>query len=180
MSESLRDREPLDGPDLVLLLLAAPTQVQAARNRLNGILRLEKLVFLALKEREEVSALFCDSYAYDAYHLGPYSKEVYEAVDVLEEAGLVEEVKEIGSDALDELEEVESGAAEQQGIERRFRLTSDGAEVAGLLSRHYPDLVKALSRIKDKYGRMPSRQLLRYVYEKYPSYTGRSRIRDRL
>jgi hypothetical protein len=174
------NREPLEGPDLVLLLLAAPTRVAAARNRVNGILRLEKLVFLSLEEEEPVPSLFRDSYAYDAYHLGPYSKDVYEAVDLLEEAGLVQEEKEIGSDALDEVEEVESGAAEESGVERRFWLTPDGERVAQLLGREYPELMQALTGIKDRYAGMPSRRLVRYVYDKYPVYTGRSKIKDLL
>ena len=48
--------EPLEDADLVLLLIAAPTAEEDARNRINGILRLEKLVFLATKERSDLPA----------------------------------------------------------------------------------------------------------------------------
>ncbi len=45
----------LIGPDLVLLLLAAPGRGDAATNRVNGITRLEKLLFLADKETNAVT-----------------------------------------------------------------------------------------------------------------------------
>jgi uncharacterized protein len=173
--------EPLQDTDLVLLMLAAPTRIAAAREQVDGILRLEKLVFLALKESgnqlpEEVAL----AYDYYAYHFGPYSKQVYEAVDVLEEAALLTEAKELGADTLDELEEVQSGAADRQGVKRHFSLTEDGKAVANLLAGQHPEVVEALSHIKDEYGNMPLRQLIRYVYSKYPEYTSRSKILDEL
>ncbi len=169
--------EPLEDSDLVLLLLAAPTRVPSAQERINGILRLEKLVFLATREQPKLPFELTAQYEYQPYHFGPYSKQVYEAVDLLEEAGLVTEDKRLNADDLDELEEVESGAADREGVERHFELTKDGVDVARLLAGEHEGVSEALTEIKDQYAGMPLRQLIRYVYSKYPEYATRSKIR---
>ena len=44
------DTDELIASDLILLLLAAPTRWPQAQNRINGITRLEKLLFLIDQE----------------------------------------------------------------------------------------------------------------------------------
>jgi len=70
---------------------------------------------------------------------------------------------------------------EDDYVERRVYLTEDGKAVANVLSRQLSPRGKAaLSEIKDKYGARPLRELLRYVYARYPDYTAKSRIKDRI
>lgn len=171
--------EELIGADLVLLLLAAPTKVPAAQGRINGVTRLEKLLFLADKE-EDINALVDDNYEFEAYNYGPYSKKVYEEVEVLEQAGLLTEERAYGGETLDEMEEVAVIGESREGIERRFVLTTQGEAVAQMLAVGNADAVKRLSRIKDDYARMPLTRLVRYVYTTYPEYTDKSVIRDRV
>lgn len=173
------EAEPLEAPDLILMLLAAEARGQVLGS-LRGITRLEKLLFLADQE-EHVGQLVAAGFKFKAYDYGPYSKEVYEAVDVLEQAGLVTESRYQDEDAAaDEMEEVSAGTDEREGLERRFSLTQDGRDVAGLLAREHPKAATLLGAIKEKYGTLPLRQLIRYVYTKYPSYAEASVIRDEI
>jgi hypothetical protein len=177
---------PLDDTDLVLVLLAADTSDPKQRFRCNGITRLEKLLFLLSHDEafkpfaKEVAAPF----TFEAYHYGPYSKAVYDAVDLLKALRLLREKRVDVSTGLDLSEEFEAldldDLEEIDGtVERQFILTEDGKAVAKLLStRISPDGKAILSRLKDRFGRMPLRQLLRYVYARYPDFTVKSRIRS--
>jgi uncharacterized protein YwgA len=168
----------LHAPDLILMLLAAQAGTRSVQQRLDGITRLEKLLFLADQEttvRSEVA----DPFVFEPYDFGPYSKAVYEAVDLLEQAGLVQEDRAYQGQALDSAEEAQAIAPEErEGIERRFWLTEDGIAVAQLLSRVHPKVASQLAQIKGQYGDMPLRRLIRYVYTKYPKFAEASKIRD--
>lgn len=170
--------DDLVGPDTVLLLLAAPSKSNIEPNRINGITRLEKLLFLAEKEEQLSGAVKSDAFEFMPYHYGPYSRAIYEAVELLEEAGLLQELRSIDESALDDAEQVYSDATEEGAVERQFRLTSDGVAVAQLLGARHPNTTQALTRIKDRYGDLSLRRLIRYVYSTYPDYAKESRIRD--
>lgn len=173
------ENKPLIAPDLVLLLLAAPTKVGGAEDRINGITRLEKLLFLASQETDVLKQVE-DPFRFKAYDYGPYSKEVYEAVELLEEAGLLEEQRVLEGRALDEMEELAAATEEREGIERRYVLTEEGRAVARLLAQRSPEVSEKLATIKDKYAGMPLGRLIRYVYQQYPPYAEKSKIRDRM
>lgn len=172
------DLTSLVGSDLVLLLLAAKTRVPEAADRINGITRLEKLLYLASRESDLPNQVQ-DRLEFIPYNYGPFSKGIYEAVDLLEDAGLVVERRAMDGKTIDNAEEagLDIGAAEY--VERQFLLTPDGAMVAGLLAQEHPDLVRLLSAIKDRYAGLTLNQLVHYVYTRYPEHTVNSVIRDR-
>lgn len=176
--------ERIEKADLILLLLAAPTKHEALAFRCDGITRLEKLLFLVEKETA-LDREIDETFSFEPYHYGPYSKEVYAAVDFLRALQLLDERRidtTSGYDLSEELEALdEFDVNEDQYVERRLLLTADGKDVARMLSRQLsPTGQGALSEIKDRYGAMPLRQLLRYVYATYPDYAARSRIKDRI
>jgi uncharacterized protein len=174
----------LDQTDTILLLLAAETDNPNQRFRCDGITRLEKLVFL-LKQETDFDSEVYEPFAFEAYHYGPYSREIYDAVDFLKAMKLMSERQVDVSSGLDVSEEVEALdpydalGEDDRYIERQLELTEDGMAVANVLSTRVSAIGKeALKTIKDKYGTMPLRQLLRYVYERYPAYAEKSLIRD--
>lgn len=168
----------LVGSDLVLLLLSAPTKVPQASGRINGITRLEKLLYLATRE-SDLPERVQEPLEFVPYNYGPFSKGIYEAVDLLEDAGLVTEQRAMDGKTIDNAEEagLDIGAAEY--VERRFALTADGKMVADVLSAEHRDVVRLLSAIKDRYAGLTLNQLVHYVYTRYPEDTVNSVIRDR-
>ena len=170
------NQEPLEAPDLILLLAAAPTGGRE-RDRVNGITRLEKLLFLARQESRAFEGV-TDAFEFKPYNYGPYSKAVYESAELLEEAGLLHEERVIQGRSLDEMEEISAAIANLEGVERQFRLTEEGKTVAQYLGRLHPHVAEELSKIKEKYGDMSLRALIRYVYQNYPTYAEASHIRD--
>jgi len=168
--------EPLEAADLVLLLLQADAPGQEA-GRLHGITRLEKLLFLATQE-ERADLEVENPFPFIAYDYGPYSKEIYEAVEVLEKADLLEETRVSSTASLDEMEEVAAVDADTEGVERRFRLTRQGLAVAEYLAHQHPEAAGKVQRVKERYGTLPLRRLIQYVYSNYPDYAKASVIRD--
>lgn len=169
--------QQLIGPDLILMLLFASGKAREQKNRLDGITRLEKLLFLVDQETSALQGVE-DRFEFKPYDFGPYSKAVYEAVEVLEQAGLVQEERAYQGQSIDSQEEAEVMALDdREGLERRFWLTDNGTAVADLLSSTHPDVVRQLSEIKSSYGNMSLRQLIRYVYTKYPKWAEASKIR---
>jgi uncharacterized protein len=173
----------IEQADLILLLLAAETRDPDARFKCEGITRLEKLLFLLEKETD-IATEISEGFAFEPYHFGPYSKEVYDAVDFLEALRLLTETRVDASSGLDIEEEIqvldESDLNEDgEYILRRLELSKDGKDIARILSQQLsPKGKKAMSDIKERYGSMPLRQLLRYVYSSYPDYAEKSKIRD--
>ena len=170
------------GSDLVLLMLAAPTRVKNAKDRVNGITRLEKLLYLADRETDVSASVLGEKLVFKPYDYGPFSKEVYEAAELLEAAGLVREERQVSGQSVDGLEDVEvTGAVEgDEYVTRCFVLTDNGRAVAGLLGEQHPSVVQALAGIKDRYASRPLSSLIQYVYRAYPESAVNSKIRDRV
>ncbi|QTF71143.1 hypothetical protein [Arthrobacter woluwensis] len=173
--------DSLEGSDLVLMLLAAPTKVASARDRVNGITRLEKLIYLVEKETSVSDSVARGQLRFKAYNFGPFSKDVYEAVELLEEAGLVTEERVVDGQTIDSMEDVSvTGAVEaDEYVERRFAVTEHGRFVANLLAQHHPAVVEQLTGIKDKYAERSLSGLIRYVYQTYPDSAKNSVIAHR-
>jgi hypothetical protein len=92
-----------------------------------------------------------------------------------------EELMHSGRD-LDSLETRIVGVGDEpEGTERRFFLTDDGEDVAGLLAKSAPkEFLDKITAIKDMYGSLALSELIHYVYTKYPESASRSRIRGRI
>lgn len=175
----------LDQTDTILLLLAAETSDSRQRFRCDGITRLEKLLFLLDKETDFKSEV-AQPFTFEPYHYGPYSAAVYDAVDFLKAMRLLDERQidvSSGVDVSEEAETLDASDLNQPNsyVERQLFLTEDGKAVAQVLSTRVSKAGKAaLTDIKDRYGSMPLRQLLRYVYNRYPEFAENSRIRHAL
>jgi hypothetical protein len=86
----------LDSNDLVLLILGAPSASPELQDRCNGITRLEKLAFLLEHQTDFAEAVQTPTEDLDfrAYHYGPYSQALYDAVGLLASIGLVTDRRE--------------------------------------------------------------------------------------
>ena len=154
---------------------------------------LEKLAYLLEAESDlwTVANEEPQHFNFKPYHYGPYTREIYDAVDLLVGIGLIDERKAPVGTSLDLAEEIENLESRDWGIigrtkqdryvERMFELSDKGRYVSKVLAQRIGDeAVTEISRIKDHYGRMPLRQLLRDVYDEHPDMTVRSKIKDKL
>ena len=176
----MADRDPLETDDAIVLVLGAPGGKEPP-GRLEGVTRLEKLIFL-LERETPVREWMTEKADFRSYRFGPFSSKVYEAVDTLAAADLVRDSARNADDVTDRWESV--NALMDEGdldpyTTRDFFLTPRGEQYYGaLLSELPPNAEKVLADFKGKFARLPLRQLVRYVYERYPQFTDQSEIRD--
>jgi hypothetical protein len=178
----------LDPEDIVLLLLEA-NETLLGKYAVGGVTRLEKLLFLLQKETnfEKMDSF----YEFTAHNYGPFSKEVYEALDFLEGFELIQVKERVHSSyytnvgeilllqAISEEEVSETTTINSEGItEKLFLLTESGHKVAQKLrqtiEKRRPKDIEELNGIIRRYGKLPLNQLIRYVYHKYPEMTVKS------
>lgn len=171
---------PFEVDDAIVLILGAPTPYPALKDRLEGITRLEKLVFLLEKETE-LGQRLTESPDFTAHHFGPFSVKIYHAVEILKAAELLKETGKL-SDSPDESWESANIVGEEAPYATRdFELTDKGRRYFIALSSELPkSAVRAASQLKDQFGVLPLRQLIRYVYKRYESFTERSKIKQEI
>lgn len=160
--------------DILLLLLHMAREIR-------GKTRLFKLLFLLAKEAR-VAQSVPDYYAFVGASFGPFEKTVYDDIEALRSYGLVE-VRAPRRRA--------ARGKQELGVEVRlprvdavYRLTDQGVKFAQALERYSEEhnlaLLQEIRTVHQRYGRLPLRTLLEYVYRAYPEYAKDSRIRDEI
>lgn len=178
------------GADYLLLLLYLND-----KESIKGAVRLTKMMFL-FKE-QIVSTLKKVGLESDklpdfiAYNYGPFSKDVYEQIELFSGIGFVKTKdlysKEEMSDIDDVVEtefigECYMDEAELKNDNNYWEYCIGDQGVGFVESELLPDLtedqLEVLRAFKKKITDMPIKQLLYYVYSKYPDYTEKSLIKD--
>lgn len=173
---------PLETDDAIVLLLGAPGGSDP-QGQLAGVTRLEKLIFLL--ERETAARDWDLATAeFKSYKFGPFSAAVYQAADTLAAAALVRDSARSADDVSDRWESV-SALMDDGDVDpyttRDFALTDRGESYyKALLKELPPNAETVLSEFKQRFATLPLRQLVRYVYERYPQFTDESEIRDQI
>jgi hypothetical protein len=144
-----------------------------------GITRVVKLLFLMGKEGR-CDKWVPDYYAHVAYDYGPFDDAVYQDVEALKRLQLVSASKPPRRRGAAD-GDVAVGLSERK-VDAIYSLTPLGEKLAGELAAkawaHSPEAVEGVEEIAQRFGRMPLKDLLKYVYERYPDYTEKSKIRD--
>jgi uncharacterized protein len=182
MLASMSDTDPLETDDAIVLVLGAPGGKEP-QGSLEGVTRLEKLIFLL--ERETPAREWMTEKAdFRSYRFGPFSSKVYEAVDTLVAADMLRDSASKADDVADRWESVNALLDEgdlDPYTTRDFTLTPRGKQYYdALLAELPPNAEQVLGDFKRTFARLPLRQLVRYVYERYPQFTDQSEIRHEI
>jgi hypothetical protein len=176
------DPQPFEVDDLVVLLLGGPSRSPSVVGKIEGITRLEKLIFL-LQQDDDFSSLLTEDAEFVAHNFGPFSSKVYQALDVLAAAGLVLDSSNTSesSDETWELQEVIGVTPGDQYATRDIELTEVGKKYYNALIAELPaGTERRIRSFKDRFALLPLRQLVRFVYMEYPAFTENSLIRDEI
>jgi uncharacterized protein len=171
---------PFEVDDAVILLLGAPSRSPALRDRISGITRLEKLLFLLDKETP-IGGRLTEHPEFIPHNFGPFSAKVYQAVETLEAANLITDSATLSPSGEDswETDEIIGEDTSAKYTTRDFRLTDRGRQYyKALLEELTGDTEEIVQGLKDKFGGIPLRSLIRYVYVRHEDFTGNSLIRD--
>lgn len=172
--------------DLMVLLLYARGCTGKLNEEIRGITRLEKLMYLLLKEGG-FEKILSQEIAFEAYDFGPYSAEVYDLIESLSMMGIVTIREEKISNIKDIIDiyyaEAEGQIEETTRIMEIYSLTEDrGFKIAKKLlqERVTDEEFKKVEDIKVKYNGLKLEDLLRYVYETYPESAKKSKVIERI
>ena len=138
---------PVEVDDAIVLLLGAPSDSLARHGRIDGITRLEKLIFL-VEHETDLRNLLTEHADFEAYNFGPFSGKVYQAVDTLIAAGLLEDSAELASSREDswEAEKVVGTQPADPYATRNFALTARGRKYYEALIDELPPSTRNCSK----------------------------------
>lgn len=172
----------LETDDAIVLLLGAPGATERDRGRIEGITRLEKLLFLLEKETE-AAAWLKETADFRSDNFGPFSAKAYQDIETLATYGLVNDSAMLSDSAEDtwETENIIGEATAEPYATRNLELTDRGKRYYEALLAELPSEAESVvSGLKRRFGSIPLRRLIRYVYQRHPDFTDRSIIRDEI
>lgn len=167
----------------MVALFYSPGHTDMYFEEIKGITRLEKIVYLLLKEGGFEDKL-ADSFDYEAYDYGPYSGVVYDLVEALENIGLLTIERKETTDFRENIDEIFLEYSEDQNptLDKHidiFKMDEEkGKKVweEGVKNKFTEEDIRKIREIKERYNGMELNELLKYVYKKYPSSTKKSKI----
>ena len=195
----------------IMLLLRSPGATGQKNEPIDGITRIQKLMFLLTREHEAIRRL--SKIEFKAYAFGPYDEKIYDDLAFLANMGFLAGSEELGNeDLFDNIgRAMKSETAVKEAIEfeldevsfdylmsgidtslpdryttRRYSLSGKGLNhverrlATAQEDRNLPPLLELFERVKTRWNRAPLRDLIRYVYEKYPDYASESVIADQI
>jgi type I restriction enzyme S subunit len=187
IKDQVEARERL--PRLLLLALIRECAARTGKNTQAAVLvtALMKYVFLLQMEGQSRQSQDRWFYHFIPYHYGPFAKEVYSDLRKLQQEGLIR-VKGIGwntrgASAADVLMVAEEQAPYETGFSHQYESArvEIGLDDVDNAERHlvnFPDdLKKDIVAIINAYGNLDHNTLLKTVYEKYPTYAKKSKVR---
>lgn len=165
--------------DLIVLLLGGGGT--KTPGRIDGITRLEKLAFL-LERETEIGSWLTERPDFRSHRFGPFSSKIYQAVEMLAAAGLILDSATSSPDPQDAWESVNVVLDESDPYTNRtFVLTDRGWQYYRALLDDLPsETPQVIADFKKRFGTVSLRQLVRYVYERYPEFTDKSEIRGQI
>jgi len=175
----MKQENTLERDDVLLLLLL--TMAAGPKRRLASITRIEKLMFLLQKETAFSGNMY-EKFPFEPWKFGPFSKEIYEDLDLLASLDLVNVEERELANYVDYTEQDKLMGSELMGselgepmVEKTFSLTDRGKKVAEKLRSMISEKDwQEIANLKRRFESVPLSRLIQYVYHKYPETTGKS------
>lgn len=179
--------------DVLVVLLYAKGSEGRVGEPIEGITRLDKIMYL-LSESPEFKEIVNKGYKFQADNFGPFAPEIFDDVEALKQERIIKVVSE--REPKNKIETVDQESVEQVLDEEkdadkkiswktypieRYELTDRGLLIGSLLQNDLTEEQNLrLEKTKKAFGKMSLKNLLHYVYSKYPKMTERSKIRDKI
>ncbi len=184
-TKSIRPDALENATDLLIALLYAPGKSGKFAEPVEGITRLQKLMFL-LQQGVGPKQLVDEaiSYGYKPYKMGPYANGLQRDLNELQAAGIVNSERLnywLPDDADANSETAGKGGREKQVESYKFYLSDWGRQIGADIWSQLPAKVSDdLITFKRFFNRLTLRQLLIFTYERFPKFTSESVIKDQL
>ena len=180
----------LNGADYLLLLLYLNN-----KQPIYGAIRLTKMMFLFEKEIAPIlknKGLDSeDLQNFIAYNFGPFSKDVYEQVELFKGIKFIQVTSVKANEDMAEVDDLEESAFIDEMKNRGYILNSNGKYYKYCILSKGEEYTEAmimpnvseeqrqiLESFKNKITSLSPKQILKYVYTKYPEFAENSLIKD--
>ena len=180
----------LNGADYLLLLLYVNN-----KQPIYGAIRLTKMMFLFEKEIAPVlkaKGLSADNLpGFIAYNFGPFSKDVYEQVELFKGIKFIQVINIKAEEDMAEVDDLEEAPFTDEISNYGYSLNNDGKyykyQILTTGERYVKEKILpsinseqefVLSEFKKKITSLSPKQILKYVYTKYPEYAENSLIKN--
>lgn len=171
------------GKETIILLLYDEPKLAKIRKVTRTYI--EKMLFLL---KEEAGFAISD-YTFKSDDYGPCAGEMYDDLELLSDLNIIR-TQQGPLDIIDKLDDEihEQSANEfEQALEIKIKktlyydLTKTGKKVAAKLYKELNEDEKSrLNYVKHEFGSFPLRDIIRYIYNKYPELTDKSKIRKKI
>ena len=188
----MQTQNKLTGADYLLLMLYLNNC-----EPINSAVKLTKMMFLFNKEIAPLlrknGATIENLPNFSPYNYGPFSKDVYEQVELFQSIAFVKVKNLYNTEEMDEVDDWEESAFidELSEAQEPYKQTSDGKYMQYSLLKRGKEYVESeiapqltdvqrslLEQFKERITRTSIKSILRYVYTKYPDMTENSLIKD--
>jgi len=180
--------KPESALDVLLVLLYCEGPTGKMGEMIEGITRLDKIMFL-LSESEEFSSIIEQGYNFEADNFGPFAPELFDDIEALKQEKIINvitrSVPRRNIEVADELSVIDpledDNPSDTDFSVDKYQLTSEGFEVSKLIYNGLTEKQKnKLIQIKKRWQNRDLSDLLHYVYTKYPKTTEKSKIKRRI
>ena len=180
--------EPQSALDILLVLLYTEGPNGKLGEPIEGITRLDKIMFL-LSETDEFKDIIKNGYIFEADKFGPFAPELFDDIELLKQEGILEVVSERKAKGKAEIADDESmlKTIDEEDIQdteflvKKYKLTEDGMNVANLIYNELSEKQKKrLNSIKKSFQNIDLTDLLHYVYTRYPETIEKSKIKEKV
>lgn len=187
----------LSGKHILLLLLYSPGDSGHPNEPFVGRTRIIKMLFLFDKEIKrqflEDSHIELISFPeFYAWHYGPFAKDVYDDIEFFINNGFIEnrfldsekseiEIEEYENWFKEFLFDDEAELLSNSRNDEQFQLTSKGIKFVEdkIYNQLTENQKKIIIKFKEKINSATLSAIMRYVYMKYPEYTGKSKVKEK-
>lgn len=188
----MRKKNKITGADTLLLMLYLDNQ-----SSIDGAIRLTKMMFLFDKEIVPIlnkNGLDIENLPeFFAYNYGPFSKDVYEQLDLFSSIKFIKIDNLKSTDKLMEVDDLQEPSfinetyesdsiaeLDDDGKYYRYKIEKLGKEFVekNIIDNISPCNCELLTQFKKKINNLPPKAILKYVYTNYPDSAKNSIIKD--
>lgn len=175
--------------DVLIVLMYAEGDEKKVGEPIEGITRLDKLMYL-LSKSPEFAKTIDKGYHFEADNFGPFAPELFDDIEALKEEEVItvtsrretkNKIETIDEEYVEKEIDKEDNASWKSYPLEKYELTESGMKIGSLLYKCLSEKQKTeLKNIKSVFGKMSLNTLLHFVYSKYPEMTEKSKIRDKI
>ena len=180
--------EPESALDILLALLFAEGKNGICGEPIEGITRLDKLMFLLSKDRN-FTDIINKGYTFEADNFGPFAPELFDDIEALKHENVLKIISSRNPSNITDIadEEVVLDPSEDADPSdtsfrvQRYQLTDEGLEIAKFIWKGLSDVQRnSIISLKGKWQDQSLTELLHYVYRRYPETTVKSKIKEQI